>query len=102
MSKDPPSKFDEQSVVSDHELDEIMARCNKSQPGPWRSYVEVREKFSGSDFIMTGGADLYLVGATPDDQDFIAHCKVDVERLVSEVRRLRKAMLTSVTNTAVP
>ena len=75
--------------ISDEELMSILARCRKATKGPWRSFVEARDKFSGSDFIMTGGEDIYLIGATMDDQEFIANCKQDVERLVNEVLRLR-------------
>jgi hypothetical protein len=34
--------------------------------------------------------DIELSGATVADQDFIAHAREDVPRLVAEVRRLRK------------
>jgi len=33
-------------------------------PGPWKSYVEGRDHFSGSSFIQTKGEDIYLSGAT--------------------------------------
>jgi len=43
---------------------------------------------------MTGpndarGADIEMSGATDDDQDFIAHARQDLPRLLAEVRRLR-------------
>ena len=47
---------------------------------------------SGSSFIMTGGEDIYLTGATGADQDFIAAARQDVALLVEEVRRLRTGL----------
>jgi hypothetical protein len=56
--------------------------------------IEGRDHLAGSSFVMTGppnerGEDIELSGATPDDQDFIAHARADVPRLLEEVRRLR-------------
>lgn len=80
--------------VSPEELAEIEARCNRASSEPWRSMIEGRDHTAGSSFIMTGppharGDDIELSGATTEDQDFIAHARQDVPRLVSEVRRLR-------------
>lgn len=69
-------------------LAEIENRLNQTTPGPWTSFVESREMFSGSDFIRTGGDDIYLTGATVADQDFIAHARQDIEILIKEVFRL--------------
>lgn len=80
---------DKDPLISDEELRDILARCRKATPGPWRSFVESRDNFSGSDFIRTAGEDIYLIGATSDDQDFIANCRQDVERLIVELLRLR-------------
>lgn len=76
------------------ELRDIAARCERATPGPWRSMIEGRDHTSGSSFIMTGAPgnrseDIELSGASPDDQDFIAHARQDVPRLVEEVKRLR-------------
>ncbi len=76
-------------TLSDEMLDEIERRSNRATPGPWKSYVERRDHISGSDFIMTTAEDIYLTGATVEDQDFIAHARQDVPLLLSEVRRLR-------------
>ena len=38
---------------------------------------------------MTGGEDIYLSGATVNDQDFIASARQDVPLLIREIRRLR-------------
>ncbi|MBB6523793.1 hypothetical protein [Pseudoteredinibacter isoporae] len=80
--------------MNDKELQEIQDRCNAATCGPWVSYVEGRDHVSGSDFIMTGegenrGDDIELSGATTADQDFIAHSRQDVPRLLEEIRRLR-------------
>jgi len=78
--------------VSEDEIAEIKRRCAAATPGPWTSYVEGREQMSGSDFIKTGGEDIYLTGATAADQDFIAHARQDVPKLVAEVKRLEKLL----------
>jgi hypothetical protein len=76
------------------DLASIEARCDRASPGPWRSMIEGRDHTSGSSFIMTGppghrGNDIELSGATDADQDFIAHARQDIPRLLAEVRRLR-------------
>ena len=80
--------------LTDAELDEIMARSNAATSAPWRSFIEGRDHLGGNDFIMTGGADdrspdIELIGATPADQDFIAHARQDIPRLVTEIQRLK-------------
>lgn len=74
---------------SQAELKEIKTRYERATPGPWKSYVEGREDMSGSSFIKTGGEDIYLTGATTEDQDFIAHARQDIPRLILEIERLR-------------
>ena len=80
------------AFLTGDELEEIKKRCDEATPGPWKSYVEGREEMGGSDFIMTGGEDIYLTGATAADQDFIAHARQDVPTLVAEVERLSKLL----------
>lgn len=75
--------------IHDKYLGEVRARLNATTRGPWRSYVEGRDHTSGSDFIMTAGEDINLIGAKPADQDFIANARQDVEILLDEVQRLR-------------
>jgi len=41
---------------------------------------------------MTEDEDIYLTGATVADQDFIAHARKDIPKLVAEVERLRKLL----------
>ena len=79
--------------ITDDELEEMQKRCNAATGGPWHSYVEGRDGFAFDNVITTGGEDIYLHGATPDDQDFVAHARQDVPRLLNEIRQL-KAMLS--------
>jgi hypothetical protein len=78
-----------QQILSEEEIEEIKTRFVCATAGPWKSFIEGREEMSGSDFIMTGGEDIYLSGATKADQDFIAHARQDIPRLVAEVERLK-------------
>ena len=83
-----------EQVFDDDELRSIASRCQKATPVPWRSFVEGRDHVSGSTFIMTGdgatrGPDIELCGATIDDQDFIAHARQDIPRLLEEISRLK-------------
>lgn len=75
--------------LSDDELQAIWARYNATTPGPWESWIEGRDFTSGSSVITTGGVDLYLLGASEADQDFIASAKQDVPRLLDEIERLK-------------
>ena len=80
--------------LTENEIEAIKARCEAATRGPWRSFVEGRDHESGSNFIMTGsgssrGKDIEPNGATVADQDFIAHARQDVPRLVAEIVRLR-------------
>ena len=75
--------------ITRQELDAMRGRCEAATAGPWQSFVEGRDHTSGSDFIRTGGSDIELAGATEEDQDFIAHAREDLPRLIEEVMRLR-------------
>ena len=82
------------SPITDAELRNMRARCDAARPGPWRSHVEGRDHASGSNFIMVGegtarSEDIELLGVTAEDQDFIAHARNDLPRLIAEVERLR-------------
>jgi hypothetical protein len=86
--------MNDNTPLTDEDLDVIRARCAAATPGPWRSYIEGRDHTSGSSFIMTGegdsrGEDIELSGVPPADQDFIAHARQDLPRLLEEIRRLR-------------
>lgn len=80
--------------MTDKELEEIRLRCEAATPGPWVSFIEDRDHSSGSSFIMTGegesrGTDIELTGATVADQDFIAHARQDIPKLLHEIERLK-------------
>jgi hypothetical protein len=84
--------------ISDEELAAIQARADAASDGPWRSMVEGRDHTSGDSFIMIGeGAsrsdDMYVFRETrpadAPDQDFIAHSRQDVPRLLAEIDWLR-------------
>ena len=84
-------------TISEEELQEIERRCSAARPGPWRSYVEGRDHFGGSNVIVVGdgthlSVDIEPLGATTGDQDFMAAARHDVPRLLAEVRRLREAL----------
>lgn len=88
--------------MTDKELSEIKARLDLAAKGEWKSYIEGRDHTSGSSFIMTGvkegediwsknrGEDIELTGATNADQDFIAHAKQDIPKLLLEIDNLKK------------
>ena len=76
-------------TLTEEEIQTIKSRCDQAAAGPWRSFIEEREKISGSSFVQTGGEDFYLTGATDADQDFIAHARQDIPRLIAEIERLR-------------
>jgi hypothetical protein len=75
--------------MTDEELAQIELRLRDAAPGPWISFVEGRDHDSGSSFIQTPADDIYLSGATVADQDFVAHARQDLAKLLAEVRRLR-------------
>jgi hypothetical protein len=79
-------------LLSRDELEAIKMRCERATGGPWKSYVEGREHMSGSNFIMTGAEDIYLTVATTEDQDFIAHARQDIPRLIAEIERFRNEL----------
>jgi hypothetical protein len=73
-------------------LEEIRERCEAAAPAPWISFIEGRDHLSGDSFISRGvnrsEEDLYLTGGTEADQDFIAHARQDIPRLLEEIDRL--------------
>lgn len=75
------------------QLMEIRNRCSAATPEPWISYVEGRDHTSGESVIVRGingsEEDLYLIGGTTADQDFVAHARQDIPRLLDEIDRLR-------------
>ena len=57
--------------------------------GPWLSMVAGRDHSSRSSFIQTPHTDIELSGATAADQDFIAHARQDLPRLLAEIKAPR-------------
>jgi hypothetical protein len=84
-------------LLSDKYLNEVRTRCDAATNDPWISLIEGRDHLSGESMIVHGinGAedDLYLRGATVQDQDFIAHARQDIPKLLDEIQRLRKLLL---------
>jgi hypothetical protein len=88
-------------LVTEQELDAIESRCSLATPAPWTSYWEGRDHWGGSSFIMQQRdgrqCDLYLTfdysprseASELADQDFIAHAREDLPRVLAEVRRLK-------------
>jgi len=80
-------------MMDSGELEAIRQRCNATTSGPWESFVEGRDHLGGNSFIRTGGyddqsPDIELLGASIADQDFIAHARQDIPRLLDEIERL--------------
>jgi hypothetical protein len=87
----------EEHGLTDVDLERIERRCNAATRDPWESFIEGRDHSGGSNFIRTGGLDpdspdIELLGATEDDQDFIAHARQGIPRLLQEVRRLKRLL----------
>ena len=83
-------------LLSDKYLEEIRSRCKAATNGPWISLIEGRNHSSGDSLIVRGAHgnadDLYLTGATKEDQDFIAHARQNILLLLDEIERLRKLL----------
>ena len=80
-------------LITRSELEQMKRRCMAARSGPWTSFVEGRDHTSGSSFIQVGQGDerrddIELAGATVEDQDFIAHARQDIPKLIAEVERL--------------
>jgi hypothetical protein len=85
----------------DADIIEIKQRLYGATGGQWHYIQEGRDQTSGSSFIMTNvndaddwknpnrGEDLYIIGATHTDCDFIAHARQDIPVLLAEIERLR-------------
>jgi hypothetical protein len=84
--------MDDAAHLTASELEAIRQRWLRATPGPWKSWIERREQISGPSFISTAGEDIYLQGATDDDQDFIAAARQDVGLLLQEIALLRQRL----------
>ncbi len=88
----------ETKPLSKEYLASVRKRCNLATPGPWISYVEGRDHTSGDSVIVRGEnggeEDLYVYGATAEDQDFIAHAREDIPYLLDEIERLTQILIS--------
>lgn len=76
--------------LSERDLDTMERRCRAASPGPWISYVVGRDFEAGLSYVEVGYCDVMeVLGASAEDQDFIASARDDLPRLINEVRRLR-------------
>jgi hypothetical protein len=66
--------------MSDRELAEIEGRLQFLPPGPWQT--------EGAQ-VMDGFTPVVHLVTDANVAEFISHCRVDVPRLLVEVRRLR-------------
>ena len=72
-------------------LESIRRRCDMATKEPWISYVEGRDHTSGDSVIIRCDGkekDLYLIGGTIEDQDFIANARQDIPLLLNEIEML--------------
>lgn len=72
-------------------LETVRRRCELATKGPWISSIEGRDHTSGDSVIITGDRekDIYLIGASVEDQDFIARARQDIPMLLEEIERLQ-------------
>lgn len=86
----------DQPSLSEEYLEEVRRRCESVTPGPWISFVEGRDHTSGDNVIVRGPEgseeDLYVIGGTAADQDFIAHARQDIPLLLKEIERLQSLL----------
>jgi hypothetical protein len=75
--------------ISDQELSSMEKRARSAAAAPWCSLVEGRDYLGGLSFIQTPVSDIELWEASAADQDFIAHARDDIPRLLVEIRYLR-------------
>jgi hypothetical protein len=77
-------------------IDQVRKRTEDATTGPWIDYLERRDQLSGESFIARGPnrleGDLYFIGATDADIEFIAHARQDIPRLLDEIDRLKKEL----------
>lgn len=78
--------------LSKEYLSSVRERCDAATPAPWISYIEGRDHTSGDTVIVRGqngsAEDLYVMGATAADLDFIANAREDISLLLDEIERL--------------
>ena len=90
--------------MTESEIIKIEKRLRSATKGPWKSMIEGRDHTNGDNFIMTGitegeniwsenrGTDIYLIGSTISDQDFIANARQDIPKLLDYIRTLKSKL----------
>ncbi len=80
--------------MTEAELITIEARANSATPGPWRRLVGMIEgKFNSvCHLALEVEVTADAKGRPIEDAFFIAHARMDVPKLVAEVRRLREEL----------
>lgn len=87
-------------VLPEHYLKEVLKRCNDSTKGPWVASIEGRDHPLGGESLIIRGQDgseedLYLIGGTSQDIDFIANARQDIPLLLGEIERLKKLLISN-------
>lgn len=72
----------------------IEQRCETATKGPWIASIEGRDHPLGGENVILRGKDpreedLYLLGGTINDYDFVANAKQDIPLLIIEIERLQ-------------
>jgi hypothetical protein len=92
--------------LSNEYLEGVRKRCENSSNGLWISSIEGRDHPLGGDNVILRGVknisnirvreedDLYLVGGTVADYDFVANAKQDIPALLDEIDRLKELIIT--------
>lgn len=81
--------------LSKEQLADIQRRCDLATKGPWISSIEGRDHSSGESVIIRCDGkedDLYIVGGSIADQDFIANARQDIPMLLAEIGKLHKVI----------
>jgi len=83
---------EESHGLSEDELEQIEQRIRSATVLPWFSWIAGLNMEAGTNCIELGSLEtLELRGGTVADQEFIAHAREDLPRLLQEVRALRVA-----------
>ncbi|ATO50115.1 hypothetical protein P4V86_19275 [Brevibacillus laterosporus] len=72
-------------MMTKEELQEIRERVGKATSGSWK------ERARNGDFMLIDRG--FIIAGTQNDLDFIINARQDIPNLLSEIDRLRKALL---------
>ncbi|MCR8986056.1 hypothetical protein NW801_13590 [Brevibacillus laterosporus] len=72
-------------MMTEKELQEIRERVEKATSGPWK------ERARNGDFMLIERG--LVIAGTKSDLDFIINAREDIPNLLSEIDRLRKALI---------